>query len=561
MPGLTETGFSIKRLQEILEELKERVAEAFGSGGVTVQTHDESGFGILCGIFARSIAEVWELAEAVYSSQYPNSASGVALDNVLALANLKRLAKTQSSVWQVLTGDSGSVIPKGSLVEHASSQERFQVTEDVTLDSDLAVGAEISVGGAAIGASYIITIDGVPRDILAGTYSVDTNIAAALAAEIDRTDFAIFAIDQTTRTFTGPVNAPELRNYFAVGKRMRVTGGTTNDGVYTVGALGVDATNNRLTVTVVEAIPSATPGSGKLRGYVKADAAGNVVTITSYDQLPSGASDLSNQGFSITLTTSGGGTLAFDSISVPHEVEAISDGEIGADVGTLVVIATPVSGWVSTTNPVTADVGNLVESDPDARTRRAQSLMVHKLQTVLRNLPRVDSVKVYPNDTGTTDSEGRPGHSVECVVTGGDDDDIAFAIYETKAAGIETYGNTAVPIVDSEGFSRVVKFSRPTEVAIYVSITVTSLYAEESLPTNPAGAIQEAVVTYGDTLAEGVNVIAKRVEAAVSLAVPGVENFTAKIGTSPNPSGTATISISAQQRAVFDASRVTVQGV
>lgn len=559
MAGLTSTGFSIKRLQDILEELKERVAAAFGSGGVTVQTHDESGFGVLCGIFARSIAEVWELAEAVYSSQYPNSASGVALDNVLALANLTRLPKTQSTVWQVLIGDSGAVIPSGSLVEHSSSQERFATTEDVTLDGDVAVGAMIEVGGAAIGASYIVTIDGVARDILAGTYSVNADIAAALAAEIDRTDLAIFSINQSTRTFTGPVNSPELRNYFAVGKRMRVTGGSDNDGVYTVNALGV--ASGRLTVTVIEPIPSATPGSGRLRGYVSASAASNVVTISSYDSLPEGASDLSNQAFSVALSASGGGTLTFDSISVPTEVSAISDGEIGADAGTLVSIATPVSGWVSTTNPVSADIGSLIESDPDARARRAESLRVHRLETILRNVPRVDSVKVYPNDTGDVDSEGRPGHSVECVVTGGDDDDIALAIYENKVAGIETFGNTAVVVTDSQGIERVVRFSRPADVEIYVLVTVASLYAEEDLPANPQEAVKEAIVTYGDTLAEGVNVIAKRLEAAVVLAVPGIENLSVKISTSPNPTGNTTISISAQQRAIFDITRVTVEGV
>lgn len=559
MAGLSDTGFTIKRLQEILAELKARVSAAFGADGVTVQTHDESGFGILCGIFAQSIAEVWELAEAVYSSQYPNSASGVALDNVLALTNLKRLAKTQSSVWQVFTGDSGTVIPSGSLVEHSSSQERFAATEDVVLDGDVAVGAVVEVGGAAIGASFVVTIDGVARDILAGTYSTNTDVAAALAAEIDRTDLVITAIDQTSRTFTGPANAPELRNYFAVGKRMRVTGGSANDGVYTVGALGVSG--GKLTVTVVEEIPSATIGGGKLRGFVKATSSSNLVTMTSYDELPEGASDLSHHAFSIALSTSGGGTLAFDSISVPQEVEALSDGEIGADVGTLVTIATPVSGWVSTSNPVDADVGNLIESDPDARVRRAETLRAHRLETILRNLPRVDSVKVYPNDTGDVDAEGRPPHSVECVVTGGDDDVIAKAIYENKAAGIETYGNTAVPIVDSEGFDRVVEFSRPSSLAIYVTVVVAALYEEESLPANPQEAIAEAVVTYGDTLAEGVDVIAKRFAAAVILAVPGIEDLTVKIGTSANPTGSTTIVINAQQRAVFDVARVKVEGV
>ena len=54
--GLDDEGFSIKRLQDILAELKDAIQAGFGSDGVTVMTGDESGFGILCGIVSKPIA-------------------------------------------------------------------------------------------------------------------------------------------------------------------------------------------------------------------------------------------------------------------------------------------------------------------------------------------------------------------------------------------------------------------------------------------------------------------------------------------------------------------------
>lgn len=551
--GVTTEGFAMKRLQVLLEELKESLRDGFGGDGVTVVTGDESGFGILAGIVAKQLAEVWELAQAVYSSAYPSTSAGAALDNVLALANLRRLAATKSTAWSILTGDSGTVIPENSLVEHDASGVRFRVTADVTLDADDVLGATIDVGGASIGAAYTITIDGHDRTISAGTYDVNADIASALAAEIDQS-FPITAVSQANKTFSFN---DDRRSFFAVGKRCRVTGGTDNDGEYTVS--DIDFATGVTTITVTEAIPSATV-AGNLRGYVAATASSATITLVGYD-LPSAAGDASAFAFAVSLAATGGGALAFDSLSVPHEVEAVDEGPVEAAVETLTIIATPVSGWTSTSNLIAADEGNLLETDVDARQRRARSLQVNRLETRLAGLSGVDSVAVYYNDTGTADGEGRPGHSIECVVEGGDDLDIAEMIYETKAAGIQTWGTSVKVITDSQGITRTVLFSRPTDVNIYVGVTVDSTYAEEDLPAYPSDAIKEAIVTYGATLASGTNVIASRLAAAVVLAVPGLDAITVKIGTSPTPSASTTISITDNQRAVFDEARITVTGV
>lgn len=550
--GLTDDGFLIKRLTTILEEVKAGIAAGFGADGVTVLTSDESGFGILAGIVSKQLAEVWELAEAVYASQYPGTAAGAAFDNVLALANLRRIAAAPSTVWQLLVGDLNTIVPDGSLAEHESSGARFETQADETLDADDILGAEIEVGGATLAAAYAVTIEGVERSVLAGTYDTDTEIASALAADIDRA-FALVAVDQTAKTFAV---AFDVQDYFLAGKRCRVTGSTGNDAVYTV--VETSYADGQTTVEVSEDIEDATV-DGSLHGYVEATSSGSTLTLALHP-LPTTATDASEFAASLVVSATGGGTLDITSVSVPHEMAATADGPTEATLGTLTTIATPVSGWVSTTNVLPADEGNLEETDVDGRQRRARSLRVNSLAVRIAALANVDAVKVYDNDSGV-EADGRPAHSVECVVTGGDPQDIADTIFAYKAGGVQSYGNTFKLVTDSQGEQHVVYFSRPTEIPIYVDVTVDSLYEEEDLPASPAAAIQQAVVTYGATYTGGMDVLASRLAGAVALAVPGIDALTVKIGIAASPSTSTTISIAADEVATFALARVTVSGV
>jgi len=554
--GLTSLGFAIKRLADILEELKTSIRDAYGADGVTVVTGDETGFGILAGVVAKPLAELWELLQAVYASQYPSTASGAALDNVLELANLRRLAATPSTAWQILTGDLASVVPSGSVVEHEATGARFATTDDVTLSADLVLGAEITVASPATNDIFTVTINGRAQSHTATAGNTAADVAAALVLDIDPS-LAVIDVDQTERTFT--VDG-DHRDHFAIGKRCRITGGSDNDGIYTV--FDVDLTSGDTVITVLEAIPAAisSPPVEDLRGFAEASSVSAVLTLVGYD-LPDGASDAEDFGFSLTVAVTGTGTLTIDTVSVPHLVEAVENGPTEALVGTLTVIATGASGWTSTENVIGADVGNLIEPDVDARQRRTKSLAAMRMETRLAGLSGVDDVVVHENDTGTTDSDGRPGHSIECLVTGGDPHAIAQMIYDYKPAGIETYGNSFERITDSQGHEHIIEFSRATDVDIYVGVTVNSTYSEEDLPTAPSDAIADAIVAYGAGFVGGKDVISQRIAGAIMMAVPGLESITVLISKTVTPTVGTTITIADSEVARFDADRITVSGV
>jgi hypothetical protein len=160
---------------------------------------------------------------------------------------------------------------------------------------------------------------------------------------------------------------------------------------------------------------------------------------------------------------------------------------------------------------------------------------------------------------------GRYAKSFECVVEGGTDNDVANKIWNTKPAGIQTFGNinsgNGIPIVDSMGNTQVIFFSRPTPIYIWVTVALT-LYSEETFPTNGVDSVALSILNYGNSLGIGIDVLLQRVLAQI-FNVPGIASGAMQIAatnlTTDNPSyGSADISIAENEVSVWDVSRIVV---
>ena len=91
----------------------------------------------------------------------------------------------------------------------------------------------------------------------------------------------------------------------------------------------------------------------------------------------------------------------------------------------------------------------------------------------LNNLEDTTRVSVLNNPTNSTDANGVPAHSINAIVVGALEEDIANIIFQFKASGTPTFGSTDVTVFDSQGYPEIIYFDRPTIKDIYARISIT----------------------------------------------------------------------------------------
>lgn len=246
---------------------------------------------------------------------------------------------------------------------------------------------------------------------------------------------------------------------------------------------------------------------------------------------------------------------------------AVNTGPISALANTITVIDTPITGWSSVNNTEDAKLGTNDETDVELRARRERSVardsrsMVESILSAVGDLDGVTKVVVLENDTDEIDSDGLPPKSFQVIVEGGLEEDIAEAIWIAKPAGILSFGNTTFKITDSQGIPKNISFSRPTSVDIYVELDITAF---QDYPVDGDDLIKQAIEDYANgKLIEGRgfnlsdDVIYTRLYTPIN-SVKGHEIDALRIGTSPNPTGTDNIIISATEASYFSIDNIVV---
>lgn len=213
------------------------------------------------------------------------------------------------------------------------------------------------------------------------------------------------------------------------------------------------------------------------------------------------------------------------------EAEAEVAGTIVANSSTITVIVTPVAGWTAVTNPAPAIPGTEIDTDAELRTRREDELAIAGSATVdairadLLQVEDVTSVTVFDNRTNVVDSDGLPPHSVEALVLGGTDADVAAALFATIAAGIETFGTTTENVTDSQGFVHAISFTRPTEIDLLVEVDL--LILASAYPAGGDDLVKDAIASYVNSLAVGYDGFQSQISGVAIDAASGILSVTA----------------------------------
>jgi len=480
--GITEQGFTLKRLQDILSEQQQKATELFQdlvASGEAVDTSTSSTLGRLIALDAPGDADLWEVAQQSWNALDPNSATGISLDNLAQYGGISRFPASASTAVGLFIGDNGTLVAGGSVVRSADNNE-FSVSGSVALSPSQSAGVSIVVGVVSNSTVYGIT-------------------------------YTAGITGSNTISFTSDASA------------------TTNEIVVGLKAL-IDSSHPLLTASLV----------------------GDTLTVDMVDVFQA----------STFSTTS---NLAITKVKKIGQLVAVVVGAINQDANTITQIVTPVLGWDSITNPLDASPGRLTETDEELRLRfrntklERSSNILDSLYSALLNVNGVQEVAIYENDTSITDSNGVLPHSFFPVVLGGSSQIIAETIWQNRPMGIQSQGNTIVPITDSQGFLHNIGFERPEPVVVYVNMALSlNLETPIQFPSDGADQIRAAIKAYAsENFGVGKDVVYSRLFTPIN-SIPGHQINSLFIGITPSPVGTSNIAVAFDKISSFDSVNISI---
>lgn len=290
--------------------------------------------------------------------------------------------------------------------------------------------------------------------------------------------------------------------------------------------------------------------SGQIQGFNKSIKDG-VLIIKSIDETT----------FSIQTSK-----ISIKAIITPIEFTCLTAGKMEIPINTVTNIVTPINGWEGVTNTKTLSIGRNDETDTELRQRWSLSVyqkasnMLEAIQAnVFRRVTGVVACIAYENNTDIVDIYGRLPHSIEVIVDGGDEQDIAEMIFRYTCGGIDFNGTISKEVTDVANVKHIVKFNRPTEVKIWLKLSITK-NVEESWDSNGIARLKQLIVDFGNEHTIGQDVILQKFIALIYDNITGVGfvEIKAAKGNTVGIYSNKNIVINATEKPIFDLDRIEI---
>lgn len=250
--------------------------------------------------------------------------------------------------------------------------------------------------------------------------------------------------------------------------------------------------------------------------------------------------------------------------------ESMEYGNISVPTNTITTIVTNVMGLDSVTNDITPTAGRIEESDIAARQSyikriaiRSKNIVDGIVADLYQNVDGVLSAIGMENYTDFTDVDGRPPHSIEIIVDGGDESEIAQVIFDRRCPGIRAYGTTSIDISDPYGNVVAIGFSRPDYRYVWLRI-IMQRNTKETMAPNYVILAKNAVMENCNDYGLGEKVILQKFLPHLYRAVTGVQYIEIKAAVTAVDTGQPqvydmdVITMMSRQKAQFDAMRIEV---
>jgi hypothetical protein len=503
--GITPDGFVKKTAAIIKAEID---ADIEADLSLVIPKNSESNFYQRNQLSADQWAQVWDMMEELYNCMDPALASGECLENIAAMTGTLRPTDDLSAgVLDRIVLNEGQTIPAGSEVSIGPDGARFRTKEDLV--NTLTYRAILSVAAEAVEAGPVLAIaeaiDSIQTPVagwraIAAIQSLFRNDPAWTHDDGDTLKFSID--DGAEQTFT--LNAVDYPDSWPL------------------------PTPAEIAVQIMEQIEGS-------------DAWGSTDTFVGYLFVGSATEEV---GSSIQFTGGTGDIVSYFGFTTDR---------------------------VAGMNSIDFSVGALADDDEAFEETRQEDLVVQgrgnllAMETRLRQVAGVLDVLIYDNDTLTDDvTLNVRAKSIDPVVYGGDDQEVADAIQLGRGTTVFTDGKDITKSVTrNQGEAVNISISRPTEVDLYIDLTVK---------TNTDPDKGEVFDTETGPDAVKVAIISKNLEQFGIAAdtqyvflenaphvVPGVEGVTAFfIDTTPSPVTKGNIPIGIREIGVINAANIDV---
>lgn len=187
--GVTNNGFVRKRYDKIYSEVQD---ELKNETGVDVATNPKSYLNVFLSSFCDKIAQLWEVAEAVYLNHYPATAEGINLDYACQFGGVTRQDNSRTKYTVLCVGEDGSNIPTGTrIASNTNPKNYFTVYSDYKISRDNFNKVQIDLVSVLDATTYSVSLDDTTYAIVSGSSATKSAILSALEEEIKDDSFNV----------------------------------------------------------------------------------------------------------------------------------------------------------------------------------------------------------------------------------------------------------------------------------------------------------------------------------------------------------------------------------
>lgn len=235
-----------------------------------------------------------------------------------------------------------------------------------------------------------------------------------------------------------------------------------------------------------------------------------------------------------------------------------------APANTITAIVRVVIGVERVTNPNQATAPILQETDTQlfqrcvdfgsiATNASFKSILANVM--AVQGVTKLNGIENYTNADLTTQGLTLPAHSFSLIVKGGNDDDIAHAIYDSRATGAGMNGDVEVKIeVGAEIYDY--KFSRPTLKSLACEVKIAN---KNLIDANYKEFVKNAVANYINALQIGALLTQPNLANSVKNQISGFEIVDIKIGAKGETAGYDFIQLKGNEEAYIANDDISVE--